>query len=125
HRRRKLVDGKVTRIDDADAAERQEPYFSIRGLGDARTIAGSERMAPDSVRTVENRGPDLSLWVCYPCVQLLPGNPRQAAGHVQPDGIICVFHRPMDCIAGQSVPARKCCDLPVLDPAQPAVGCDP
>src|SRR5208337_705122 len=51
HRRREFVEGKVTRIDDADAVERQEPYPPVRGLGNARSEAGGERMAPDSVGT--------------------------------------------------------------------------
>ena len=36
HRRRKFVDGKVLRIDDADAPERHEPQVAIRGFCDNR-----------------------------------------------------------------------------------------
>ena len=39
HRRREFVDGKMARIDDADAVARQKPQSSIRGLGDGRVIA--------------------------------------------------------------------------------------
>jgi hypothetical protein len=53
-RRRKLVDGNVTWIDDVDAVEWQEPQFSIGGLGDARSVfACGDGTKADAVGTIE------------------------------------------------------------------------
>src|SRR6266404_1696286 len=68
HRRRKFVEGKVAWIDDADAVPRQEPEFSVRGLGDQRAVVASDGKYSDSVGTVENRELDSSLRIRSPCV---------------------------------------------------------
>jgi hypothetical protein len=85
HRRRKFVERKVTWIDDADVAEGQEPQSAIGGLADPRAITDTERMASDSVGTVENRGLDYPVWIVGPGVQLRPGNSHEATGRIQPD----------------------------------------
>src|SRR5208283_2993439 len=74
HRRRKLVERKVTRIDDADAVPRQEPNSSIRGFGNTRAEASRVQMTPNTVRTVENGSLDRPLRIADPRVQLGPGN---------------------------------------------------
>ena len=129
YRRGKLIEGKVARIDDADAVESAEPYFSIRGLGDVRGVAAGERMAPYAVGAVENGGLDRPLASCRslrrPRLQLGARNAHQAAGHVQPERMGVVFHRPMNRIAGQSVLAGQRRDAAVFQPAEPAFGGGP
>src|ERR1700747_423261 len=66
HRRWEFVEGKVTRIDDADAVAGEEPQFSIGGHGASRAVAETARTAPDSVGTVETGGLDLPLRIGCP-----------------------------------------------------------
>ena len=58
YRRRKLVEGKVTRIDDADAVPRQEPQFSIGRLGDLWVVVAGTGKTPYSIGAVKNCDPD-------------------------------------------------------------------
>src|SRR5271165_4232041 len=125
HRRRKLVEGKVTRIDDADAVEGCEPQFPIRGLGDTGAVTTIGRMNPDSVGTVEDRDLDRPLRIGGPRVQLGPGNAHQAAGRVQPHRMLVIFHRPVNRIAGQSVLAGERGHMTVVHSAEAALGCGP
>src|SRR5437762_3634637 len=55
HRRWEFVEGKVTRIDYADAVARRVPQFAILGFSDLQAVAASDRPASDSIGTVENR----------------------------------------------------------------------
>ncbi len=64
-------------------------------------------------------------WIMDPCVQFRAGNPNQAAGHVQPDSVIVVFHRPMDLIAGQTVLLCQRRNVPILDAAETSFGRSP
>src|SRR6266403_6085070 len=131
HRRRKFVEGKVARIDDADAVPRQEQQFSIGGLGDLRAEVAGTGKDPDSIGNVENRGLDEPLRIFVfvnggdPTFQLVARDAHQAAGRVQPEGMVVVFHPPMDRIAGQSILAGQSCNTAVFQPAEPALGGGP
>src|SRR5579859_5965261 len=122
HRRRKLVDREMMRINDAHAIPGHEPYSSIRRLGHIRTVAPIDSHGPDSVRCVEYRGFDQVPWVICPGIPLRTVNPGEAAGHVHPHGMIVVFDGPMDLVAGKAVLAAECFDVTVLDAAQSALG---
>ena len=83
-------------------------------------------MAPDSVGTVEDGGLDGPLRIGRPRVQLGPGNAHQAAGHVQPERMVVVFHRPSERVSqGNPFLLVKRGDTAVFHPAQPALGCGP
>ena len=125
YRRRKVVERKVTRVDDADAIVRQEPQLSIRRLGDARAVGADARMAPDSVRAVEKRDLDRPLRIGDPRVQVAACDAHEAAGHVQPERMRLVFDDPIDGIAGQPVLAGNRRRMTVLQPAQTGLRRDP
>ena len=126
HRRRQLIERKMLRIDDADAAKTQEPQFAIRGFCDNRAIAAGIPMAAHSVGTVENRTPGSSA---------LDGRPRRPtqsrairtkpqARYSQTEWAV-ILHHPVNRIAGQSVLAGERENATVFDPAQAAVSCGP
>src|ERR1700691_5295198 len=74
YRRRKLVDGNVTWIDDVDAVEWQEPQFSIGGLGDARSVfAYRDCTEADAVGTIECGALNDPLRIGRPRIYLGPG----------------------------------------------------
>src|SRR5215472_6757623 len=54
HRRRKFVQCKVMRIEDAYAIMRVKPQFSIRCLGDLRSYGIGFSNGPYPIRTVDN-----------------------------------------------------------------------
>ena len=101
-----LFNGKVVRIDDADAAELHEPQLAIRGFCHYRAITAREPMVAHSVGTVENRHLDRLLWMGGPGVQLRPANTHQATGQIQPDRLGVILYHPVNGIARQSV---LCC----------------
>src|SRR5262249_25803400 len=120
YRRRQAVDGKMTRIYDADAVRRCEPYFSVRGLGDPWTVTAANGMAPYPVGVVENRGLYRPRRLSQPGIQLRAQNAPQAAGHIQPERVSLVFQRPLNRIAGQPVVASQRGEAAVFQAAEPA-----
>src|SRR5262249_36207471 len=103
HWRRKFVERKVVRIDDADAIQRPEPQSSIRGLGGLRTEAPGRGTASYSVGVVENCGLDRPPRISQPRVQLGACNAHETAGGVQPERVSVVFQCPVNPITGQSI----------------------
>ena len=104
---RKCVERKTMRIDNADAAKRQEPQSAIRGFCDNRAIAEFHSEIPHSVGTIKDRRPDLLLWIGGPGVELSPCNAHQATGQIQPDRIGVILHHPVNHVARQPVPAGE------------------
>src|SRR6266478_7971238 len=99
----------------------------MRGLSDLRTVVASNGKAPNSVRTVENRGLDRLLRTFIfvhrgdPGVQLGARKANQTAGRIQPHRMGVVVHRPMNGIARQSIFAGKRGNMPVFQPAETAL----
>ena len=125
HRRRKSIERKVVRVDDANAATTQEPQLAIRRFCDIRAIAAGEPMTAHSVGTVENRHLDRRLWMGDPGVQLRPGNTHQTTGQIKPDRMGVIFHHPVNRIAGQPVLVGEGEIVTVFDPAQSTFGGHP
>ena len=124
HRRRDFVEGKMTGIDDSNAFSRQEPKSAICGLRDGRIVGGSRNCAePHTIRRIPEGGLDPALRVGDPPVQFRPGDTHEAAGRVQPQRTIVVFHRPVNRVTGQTVPGRERGDAAILDPAEAALLC--
>src|SRR5215472_7442032 len=98
-----LLKGQVPRIDHADAVPRGEPYSSIRGLCHMRAEAAINPNASHSVGQVENRSFDDVPRIIRPRIPFRTFNPNEAAGHVDPDIMVVVLHRPMDLVAGKAV----------------------
>ena len=118
----------MTGIDHLDAFSRHEPQFAIGGLRDARTVGASRDAGaePDAVRRIPNRRLNPTLRVGDPRVQFGPRDAHQAAGRVQPERTIVVLYRPVNRVAGQTIPACERSDAAVFKPAKAALlGCGP
>ncbi len=125
HRGRKFVEGKVTRIDDADAVARQEPDPSIRRLSHERRVSTSHGMAPHTIRSVERFGFYEFARIGDPSVQFGLGDAHQAAAHVEPHGVVVIFHGSEDVVAGQSVFACKRDHVTVFNATQSSICSSP
>ena len=126
-RRRQLVEGKVTGIDDLDSFSCYKPQFSIGGLGDARSIGASrtERILTPSAasQTVVSI---LRFGSAIHASSSLRRYAHQAAGRVQPERTIVVLHRPVNRVARQTIPCCERSDAAVFKPAKAALlGCRP
>src|SRR5208337_5050800 len=117
HRRRKFVKRKMPWIDDAYPVGGREPYFPIWRFGHIRRVAAVTPKTPDPIGPVVNRGLNGARRITHPGVQFGTRNPHQAARHVQPEGMIVVFDRPLNGIAGQTVLAGKSRDAAVFHSA--------
>src|SRR5262249_18403622 len=120
-----LIQGKMMRVDNANAILWQEPYLSIRGLGYHWVAVRPRDTAPNSVRVVENRGAHGRFRISDPPLQLGPGGPHQAASRVQPEQMVAVLQHPVHDIAWQSVRAGKPENMAAPDKVQTAACCRP
>ena len=83
-------------------------------------------MEPDAVRRIPHGRFNPALRVGDPRVQFAARDAHEAAGRVQPERTVVVLYRPVNRVAGQTVPARERSDAAVLNPAQAALlGCGP
>src|SRR5512132_10487 len=115
----------MMRIENANAANRQEPQLAVRGFCHIRAKATREAMAGDAIRRLKHRRPYRLRWMGTPRVQLRPGDPHETTSRVKPDRISVIFHHPLNRVAGQSVLAGECENATVFDAAQSALRRDP
>jgi hypothetical protein len=121
HRRRNLIDQKMTRIDDLNAFPGHEPQFAIRGFRDTRAVfAGRTGADPDTIRCIPDRRGKPTLRIGDPGIHFGPRDTHQAAAHVQPERTLFVLDSPIRSVAGQAIPARERLDVAIFDPAQAA-----
>src|SRR5262245_26581085 len=129
---RKWIEGKVTRIDNADAVQTRKPQFPVCRLTEMWTKgADTAEGESDPVGAVEKRGSNhwfrafIFVHRGGPGVQLRARNTHQATGRVQPHRIFMVRH-PIDRIAGQSAAATtKGVNTTILQPAESPIGGGP
>src|SRR4030095_13194074 len=115
----------MMRIENANAAHRQEPQLAVRGFCHIRAKATREAMAGDAIRSVKHRRPYRLRWMGNPRVQLRPGDPHETTSRVKPDRISVIFHYPLNRIAGQPVLAGECENATVFEAAQSTLSRDP
>ena len=118
----------MTGIYDLDAfSRRQEPQFAVGGLRDGRIVVGRrKRVEPDAFRRIPHGRLNPALGVGDPRVQFAARDVHQTACRVQPERTIVVLCRPVNRVAGQTVPARERSDVAVFNPAQAALlSCGP
>src|SRR4030095_11933647 len=115
----------MMRIENANAANRQEPQLAVRGFCHNRAKATREAMAGYDIRSAKHRRPYRLRWMGNPRVQLRPGDPHETTSRVKPDRISVIFHHPLNRIAGQPVLAGECENATVFEAAQSNLRRDP
>src|SRR5215831_7850513 len=95
--RRKFVERKAMRIDDANAVEGRKPYFPVRRL--CHSLQRCKGVFEHAIRDVEYSCLYRRGWIFDPGIQVGLGNAYEATRHVKPDDMVVILHAPVNGVA--------------------------